>query len=149
MLIITFCIIIVVTRTAIVTTLLRTAVVATLLWTAITTATVVAIAATTAVAIVATLLWTAIATTAATIAAALWALAARATLQASSKSFWTEATLAAVTTSIATIRWAMTTDTWALWATYTTITLLITACVEALSGVPAVRRLTLWLVFDF
>ena len=147
MLVVTFCII-VETRTAIVTTLLRTAVVATLLWTAITTATVVAIAATTAVAIVATLLWTAIATTAATIAAALWALAARAALQASSESFWTEATLAAVTTSIATIRWAMTTDTWALWATYTTITLLITACVEALSGVLALRRLTLWFVLE-
>ena len=87
---------------------------------------------------------------AAAIAAALWTIAAaRIALQASSESFWTEATLAAVTTSIATIRWAMTTDTWALWATYTTITLLITACIEALSGVPAVRRLTLWLVFDF
>ena len=137
MLVVTFCII-VETRTAIVTTLLRTAVVATL-WTAITTATAVAIATATTVAVVATL-WTAIATTAAAaIAAALWTIAAaRITLQASSESFWTEATLAtAVTTSIAAIRWAMTVNTWTLCATYTTITLLITACANALSGVLA------------
>ena len=114
MLVVTFCII-VETRTAIVTTLLRTAVVATL-WTAITTATAVTIAAATTVAVVATL-WTAIATTAAAaIAAALWTIAAaRITLQASSESFWTEATLATVvTTSIAAIRWAMTVNTWTL-----------------------------------
>ena len=114
MLVVTFCII-VETRTAIVTSLLRTAVVATL-WTAITTATAVTITAATTVAVVATL-WTAIATTAAAaIAAALWTIAAaRITLQASSESFWTEATLAtAVTTSIAAIRWAMTVNTWTL-----------------------------------